>query len=101
MAKNYLEISDNVIEKSLLIRTKKIGEHFYNASQEINDLQKKIIQFYADKFTNGNYAEAEAIIGLKKDYKPPKDIAAIYKYLGGLAVIIPINIYLCFLPDPK
>lgn len=47
MAKNYLEINDNVIEKQLLVRTKELGGGFYGAAQEIDSLTKQIIQFYA------------------------------------------------------
>jgi len=38
MAKNYLEVSDNVIEKQLLVRTKDIGCSFYHASKAIQSL---------------------------------------------------------------
>ena len=46
MSKNYLEISDNVIEKHLLVMTKEIGHKFYH-SEEIESLSNDIINFYA------------------------------------------------------
>ena len=55
MAKNYLEISDNVIEKSLLVKTKEIAPKFYNAADHILELNNQVIQFYADKFTGGDF----------------------------------------------
>jgi hypothetical protein len=51
MAKNYLQVSDNVIEKHLLVRTKELGRSFYYASQELDQLTNEIFQFYADNFT--------------------------------------------------
>jgi hypothetical protein len=46
MAKNYLQITDNVIEKHLVVRTKEIGYKFYH-SQEIESLFNEIVNFYA------------------------------------------------------
>jgi len=36
MAKNYLEISDNIIDKMLYKRAGLIGARFFDASNEIN-----------------------------------------------------------------
>ena len=55
MGKNYLEISDNVIEKHLLVRTKEIGKKFYH-SEEIDSLSNDIINFYAVQFTQSDVA---------------------------------------------
>jgi len=38
MAKNYLVIPDNIIEKQLLLRAKYLGNKFFHAAVEINDL---------------------------------------------------------------
>ena len=49
MAKNYLVIKDNVIEKFLLVKTKEIGySSFYFASVEIEEIIKEVITFYAE-----------------------------------------------------
>ena len=48
MARNYLEVTDNVIEKQLLVRTKEIGSSFYHAAQAIGRLNLEVIQFYAN-----------------------------------------------------
>jgi len=49
MAKNYLVIKDNVIEKYLLLKTKEmIGQGFYNSAREINDIYDEVIEFYAE-----------------------------------------------------
>jgi hypothetical protein len=40
MAKNYLVIPDNIIEKQLLLRAKYLGNKFFTAAVEINDLQQ-------------------------------------------------------------
>ncbi len=61
MSKNYLEISDNVIEKHLLVRTKEIGHKFYH-SVEIESLSNDIINFYAVQFTQGDVAKARKVL---------------------------------------
>ncbi len=47
MAKNFLEIHDNVLEKHLLVRTKQIGKNFYHASKNIEKLIDEVVEFYA------------------------------------------------------
>ena len=48
MAKTYLVVQDNIVDKYLLVKTKEWGERFYNSQNEIIELQRQIIQFYAD-----------------------------------------------------
>jgi hypothetical protein len=43
MAKNYLVVKDNVIEKLLLIKTKSLGSGFYNSAQVVFNLKKEIV----------------------------------------------------------
>lgn len=43
MAKNYLVIKDNVIEKLMLLKTKSLGSGFYNSANEVLDLKKEIV----------------------------------------------------------
>ena len=43
MAKNYLVIKDNVIDKFLLLRTKSTGVGFYNSTQEVKELNDEVI----------------------------------------------------------
>lgn len=62
MAKTYLQVEDNILDKYLLVKTKEIGEHFYNSQNEINELRRQIIQFYADQFTDGDFDTASKII---------------------------------------
>lgn len=61
MAKNYLEISDNVIEKNLLLRTKELGYNFYH-SKGIETLSNDIINFYAVQLTGGDTQKAKQIL---------------------------------------
>jgi hypothetical protein len=43
MAKNYLVVKDNVIEKLLLLKTKSQGSGFYNSAQEVFNLKQEIV----------------------------------------------------------
>jgi hypothetical protein len=43
MAKTYLQVEDNILDKYLLVKTKEIGEHFYDSQNEISELRRQII----------------------------------------------------------
>lgn len=100
MAKNYLVIGDNIIEKQLLVRAKDIGSRFFHAAAEVNQLQQQIISFYADNFTGGNVEQAKLIIEHKDDYIRSEEVAKISFYLGLLSLAIPLNIFLIWSKDP-
>ncbi len=100
MAKNYLQISDNIIEKQLLVRAKTLGSKFFLAAPEINAMQQKIIAFYAETFTDGDINQAKQIIEYKKDHLRGADVGWISFYVGLLSIAIPLNIYLIWSKDP-
>jgi hypothetical protein len=37
-----------------------------------------VIQFYADKFINGDFNQAKSIIESKKEFIPEKDLSMLY-----------------------
>lgn len=100
MAKNYLEISDNIIDKMLYKRAGLIGARFFDASNEINKFQQEMIAFYANNFTSGNFEMAKAIIQHKNDIQRTEDVATNFFYFGILVLLIPINCFLIFTRDP-
>ena len=62
MAKNFLEIPDNILEKHLLVRTKQIGKNFYHASKNLEKLIDEVVEFYARQFTHGDLIKARKIV---------------------------------------
>ena len=64
MAKNYLVISDNLIEKQLLLRCKlKYCPMLYQQSNvKILNLQNELLFQYADLFTGGNIKMAQKVM---------------------------------------
>lgn len=97
MAKNYLEISDNVIEKQLLVRTKQIGHRFFQ-SKDIDSLSNDIINFYAVRFTQGDVMRAKKILEVDgQNFIRKEEVGAISFYGGIVAGQFPLTLYLLFL----
>jgi hypothetical protein len=59
MAKHFLAVKDNIIEKKLLVMTK--DKSFY-ASNELVTLKNNIFEFYGSMFLNGDTAQARKLI---------------------------------------
>ena len=96
MAKNYLQISDNVIEKHLIVRTKEIGFKFYH-SQNIETLYSDILNFYALQFTHGDIARAKSILEVdSQNFIRKQEVGEISFYGGILAGQFPLTLYLIF-----
>lgn len=102
MAKNYLVIKDNVIEKYLLLKTKEIAQNsFYFASIEISEIIKEVVIFYAEQFTNNDENLARELISGKEDNMTKEDTAHTYFCIGTITIMTPIIVFLLFSKNPS
>ena len=102
MAKNYLVIKDNVIEKYLLLKTKEIAQNsFYFASIEISEIIKEVVIFYAEQFTNNDENLARELISGKEDNMTKEDTAQTYFCLGNIVIMTPVIVFLLFSKNPS
>jgi hypothetical protein len=99
MTKNFMELPANVLDKVLLNETKKLP--FWTFQSDLNELKQDILQFYAEKFTNGDVSKAEEIIGIRQEYVAPRELGWL-AFLGGtLVVFFVLIVYLIFIPEPS